>query len=156
MVGANANHKHAGAGGSSQVKAFYEITPLQGLKNSFSDNTEINHAEGYAIKEGGKADPKMIAEAVKVVSEADEAIYVGGWIHGFSDEWGDNAYDAEAEDKPSMELPFGQEELIDALLVANPNTVIVLMGGGPIDMRGWKDKAKVIVQAWYPLSLIHI
>ncbi len=150
VVGANANWKHAGAGGSSQVKAYYEITPLQGLKNSFLDGTEINYAQGYEIKKDGTADRQLIAEAAKTVSEADAAIYVGGWIHGYSDEWNDNAYDAEAQDKPSMNLPFGQDELIEALLAANPNTIIVLMGGGPVDMRKWKDKAKAIVQAWYP------
>ena len=150
VVGANADHKHAGAGGSSQVKAFYEITALQGLKNSFADGAEITHAAGYEIKRGRVDNQQMIADAVKAVSEADAAIYVGGWIHGFSDEWNDNAYDAEAKDKADMNLPFGQDELIEAVLAANPNTVIVLMGGGPIDMRKWKSKAKAIVQAWYP------
>ena len=150
VVGANASHKHAGAGGSSQVKAYYEITPLQGLKNGFLDRAEITYRPGYEIKKGGTSDQRLINEAVKAVVEADAAIYVGGWIHGFSDEWNDNAYDAEALDKPSMQLPFGQDELIEALLAANPNTIIVLMGGGPIDMRRWKGQAKAIVQAWYP------
>ncbi|MEO1260184.1 MAG: glycoside hydrolase family 3 C-terminal domain-containing protein [Bacteroidota bacterium] len=150
VVGANADWKHAGAGGSSQVKAFYEITPLQGLKNSFLDGAEVSYRPGYEIKKEGSTDQQMIDEAVKAVAEADAAIYVGGWIHGYSDEWNDNAYDAEVVDKPSMSLPFGQDELIEALLAANPNTIIVLMGGGPVDMRGWKDRAKAIVQAWYP------
>jgi beta-glucosidase len=48
-----------------------------------------------------------------------------------------------------MMLPFGQEALIEALLNANPNTIIVLVSGGPVDMRAWNDQAKAIVQAWY-------
>jgi beta-glucosidase len=83
------------------------------------------------------------------VSTADAAIYIGGWVHGYSDAWDDNAYDAEVLDKPSMILPFGQEALIQAVLQANPNTIIVLVGGGPVDMRKWKNKTKGIVQAWY-------
>lgn len=150
VIGANANHKHAGAGGSSQVKAFYEITPLEGLKNSLSDGTEITHVQGYKIQKDGKSNSQLIAEAVKAVKGADAAIYIGGFIHGFSDEWADNAYDAEDIDKTDMYLPFGQDELIEAVLTANPNTVIVLMGGGPVDMRRWKNKANAIVQAWYP------
>ena len=150
VIGTNADHKHAGAGGSSQVKAFYEVTPLQGLKNSLADKVEITHVKGYEIKVGGKSNPKLIAEAVAAVKGADAAIYVGGFIHGFSDEWDDNAYDAENKDKSDMFLPFGQDELIEAILAANPNTIIVLMGGGPVDMRRWKNKAKAIVQAWYP------
>ena len=33
VIGANADRKHAGGGGSSQVKAYYEITALEGLRN---------------------------------------------------------------------------------------------------------------------------
>jgi beta-glucosidase len=49
-----------------------------------------------------------------------------------------------------MNMPFGQNELIKAVLAANPNTVVVLMGGGPIDMSAWVNQAKGIIQAWYP------
>ncbi len=149
VVGANATRKQAGGGGSSQVKAFYEITPLEGLQNLLGDGTTINYAPGYEVSREGGTTAEMIAEAVEQVSNADAAIYVGGWIHGYSDEWDDNAYDAEATDKPDMMLPFGQEELIRAVLDANPNTIIVLVGGGPVDMRAWQADAKGIVQAWY-------
>ncbi len=150
VVGANANWKHAGAGGSSQVKAFYEITPLAGLQNLLGDDVAIDYAPGYVIKKDAGADDKLIQEAVKAVSEAETAIFVGGWIHGYSDEWNDNAFDAEEVDKPSMHLPFGQDKLIKEVLKANPNTIIVLAGGGPIDMRAWQGDAKAIIQAWYP------
>ena len=149
VIGANANRKNAGAGGSSQVKAFYEITPLQGLQNLLGDEVDIQFSKGYEINERGSLNTQLINEAVKAVVEADAAIYVGGWIHGYSDEWDDNAYDAEFVDKPDMFLPFGQDKLIQAILKANPNTIIVLVGGGPVDMNAWKKNAKGIVQAWY-------
>lgn len=47
-------------------------------------------------------------------------------------------------------MPFGQNELIKAVEAANPKTVVVLMGGGPIDMTQWADQTKGIIQAWYP------
>ncbi|MEL6968956.1 MAG: glycoside hydrolase family 3 C-terminal domain-containing protein [Bacteroidota bacterium] len=150
VVGANATRKHAGGGGSSQVKAFYEVTPLEGLQNLLGDEVTINYSEGYQVEKGGGSKADLIAAAVEQVSQADAAIYVGGYIHGYSDEWNDNAYDAEATDKPDMYLPFGQDELIEAVLTANPNTIIVLMGGGPVDMQKWQANAKSIVQAWYP------
>ena len=149
VIGANADRKHAGGGGSSQVKAFYEVTPLHGLQNYLGDAVTIEHAQGYVIEREGKANAELISEAVEAVTAADAAIYVGGWIHGYSDAWDDNAYDAEVVDKPDMMLPFGQDELINAVLDANPNTIIVLVSGGPADMRTWKDKAKGIIQAWY-------
>ena len=150
IIGANADRKHAGAGGSSQVKAFYEVTPLQGLKNLLRDEVAIEYSTGYDIQREGTSTAHLISEAVNNVSTADVAIYVGGWIHGYSDDWNDNAYDAEVVDKPNMNLPFGQDELIEAILQANPNTIIVLMGGGPVDMQSWESNAKSIIQAWYP------
>jgi beta-glucosidase len=150
LVGAHATHKHAGAGGSSQVKATYEVTPLEGLKNLLGDGVSIDHAPGFNIEREWKVDTDLINEAVRKVSGADAAIYIGGWIHGYSDDWNDNAYDAEVVDKPDMNLPFGQSELIKAVLKANPNTVIVLFGGGPSDNRAWQHDAKAILQAWYP------
>lgn len=149
VVGANAVHKHAGAGGSSQVKAYYEVTPLEGLQNLLGDQVAISHAPGYVIEREGTANADLIQEAVDLVSSSDAAIYVGGLIHGYSDEWNDNAYDAEVLDKPDMMLPFGQDELIEAVLEANPNTIIVLVGGGPVDMQAWEANTNAIVQAWY-------
>ena len=49
-----------------------------------------------------------------------------------------------------MLMPFGQDELLKAVTEANPNTVVVLMGGGPIDMSQWAGNTKSILQAWYP------
>jgi len=150
VIGANATRKNAGAGGSSQVNAKYEITPLAGLKTLVGDKIKITNAEGYAIVKGGGADKKLIQEAAKAAKSAEVAVYVGGFIHGYSDAWNDNAFDSEGIDKPDMNLPFGQDEVIDAVLKANPNTIIVLIGGGPVDMTKWVGKAKGIIQAWYP------
>jgi beta-glucosidase len=150
VIGANADRKNSGAGGSSQVNAKYEITPLAGLKKLVGDRITIKHAPGYIIDKKGTVDKKLIDEAAKAAASAQVAIYVGGFIHGYSDSWGDNAYDTEGEDKPSMNLPFNQDEVINAVLKANPNTIIVLIGGGPSDMTKWVGKAKVIIQAWYP------
>ncbi|MBN1270012.1 MAG: glycoside hydrolase family 3 C-terminal domain-containing protein, partial [Kiritimatiellae bacterium] len=41
-------------------------------------------------------------------------------------------------------------ELIKAVAAANPKTVVVLVNGTPVDMRGWLDAAPAIVEAWYP------
>lgn len=150
VIGVNADRKFGKLGGSSQVPAQYEITPLQGLKNQAGHRVKINYVPGYKIERGRKADPAMIEKAVKAAKEADAVVLVGGWIHGFSPEWDDNAYDAESVDKPDMQLPFGQNELIKAVTEANPNTVVVMMGGGPVDMTSWLGRTRGLLQAWYP------
>ena len=82
---------------------------------------------------------------------ADAVVYVGGSFHGYDyTKWSDNAYDAEGTDKPDLKMPFGQDALVQAVLAANPKTVVVLLGGGPIETSAWVDQAKGVVEAWYP------
>lgn len=149
VIGANAGRENSMGGGSSQVKALYEITPLQGLKN-IAPNVVVNYAQGYTIERKSTPTAAMINDAVEAAKKSDVVIYVGGWTHGYDySVWDDNAYDAEGTDKPDMKMPFGQDELIKAVIRANPNTVIVLVGGGPVDMTAWVADAKGIVSAWY-------
>ncbi|MFT3824763.1 MAG: glycoside hydrolase family 3 C-terminal domain-containing protein [Chitinophagaceae bacterium] len=151
VIGYNAERRQSLGGGSSQVKAFYEITPLKGLQQLAGNNINITYSKGYNIERGAKADATLIKEAADAAAKADVAIVVGGWTHGYNYAvWKDNAYDAEDTDKPDMNMPFGQDELIQAVLAANPKTIVVLMGGGPIDMTRWIDRVPAIVQAWYP------
>ncbi|AHJ97043.1 glycoside hydrolase family 3 C-terminal domain-containing protein [Hymenobacter swuensis] len=151
VIGANATRENALGGGSSQVKAKYEITPLAGLQKALGPNAKITYAPGYKIARDQSADPQLIAQAVAAAKAAEVVIIVGGATHGYDYKvWSDNAYDAEGYDKPDMKMPFGQDELIKAVLAVNPNTVVVLMNGGPIDVSAWAGQAKGIVEAWYP------
>ena len=129
----------------------YEITPLEGLKKiAGTNNITINYAPGYTIARNATPSPAMIEEAVAAAKKSDMAIVVGGWTHGYDyNKWDDNAYDAEGVDKPDMNMPFGQDELINAVIKANPNTIVVLVGGGPVDMTKWIGSAKGIVATWY-------
>ncbi|MDB5200820.1 MAG: glycoside hydrolase family 3 [Ferruginibacter sp.] len=149
VIGYNAERKQSMGGGSSQIRAFYEVTPLAGIRN-MAGNIKVNYAQGYDIKRDGGANDAMIAEAVEAAKKSDVVIMVGGWTHGFRyDVWKDNAFDAEDIDKVDMQMPFGQNELLKAVMKANPKTVVVLMGGGAIDMTQWIDQAPAILQAWY-------
>ena len=151
VIGYNAERKQAMGGGSSQVRAFYEVTPLAGIQALAGKNIAISYAPGYEIKRGGTANAALIQQAVEAAAKAEVTILVTGWTHGYDySVWKDNAYDAEDTDKPDMQMPFGQDELIKAVLKANPKTIVVLMGGGAIDMSGWVNNAPAIMQAWYP------
>jgi beta-glucosidase len=151
VIGYNAERTQSMGGGSSQVRAFYEVTPLKGLQKMAGDNINVTYAKGYDIKRGATADAALIQQAVDVASKADVVVYVGGSTHGYNySVWNDNAYDAEATDKKDMKMPFGQDELLTAVIKSNPKTVVVLMAGGAIDMRQWLAQAPAILQAWYP------
>jgi len=70
---------------------------------------------------------------------ADTVIFCGGLNHSF---------DTESFDKPHMDLPDEQNELIPLLAEANPNTVVTLTAGSPVSMP-WIDSVKAVVWSWY-------
>ena len=80
-----------------------------------------------------------IAEAVALAKEADITIVVAG----LTPEW-----ESEGQDRINMDLPGEQNELIEQVAAANPNTVVVLNSGSPLHMP-WVDKVKSVLQMWY-------
>ena len=136
VIGDNAVLPQDHGGGSSQIKSFYEISPLQGIVNRAGKDVNIIFSEGYQEKGGSNLTDRAVAAA----KEADVVIYVGGLVH--------KGYDSEGTDHPDYKLPFGQDELIQKIVAANPRTVVVLLGT-PAEMDAWVDRAPAVLQAWY-------
>jgi beta-glucosidase len=78
--------------------------------------------------------------AVRAAAGADVALV----FIGTSGEW-----ESEGFDRPDMELPGRQVELVEKVAAANPNTIVVLNTGSPISML-WLDKVAAVVEAWFP------
>ena len=57
--------------------------------------------------------------------------------------------ESEATDRPSLNLPSAQDELISAVAAANPHTVVVINAGAPVAMP-WLSQVAGVVEAWYP------
>ncbi|HEY0083390.1 MAG TPA: glycoside hydrolase family 3 C-terminal domain-containing protein, partial [Pyrinomonadaceae bacterium] len=140
VIGENAVRLHASGGGSAGVKAFYEITPLEGIVRRAGDAADVSFSMGY--RESGDREA-LVKRAVRAARAADIAVVVGGLNH-------DKFFDAEASDRKDMKLPYGQDELIRRIVEANPRTVLVLFGGGPVEMGSWLARVPAVVQAWYP------
>lgn len=160
VVGENANFTHSNGGGSAEIKALYEITPLLGLKMKLGGNTEVKYVKGYDSNR--EVSKELLLEAVKEAENADAVIYVGGLKHvaeelqlennalGVNkDEEIKRRIDSEGYDRSDMKLPYNQDELIKELLKVNKNTVIVISSGSPVDMSEWADNAHTLVQTWY-------
>lgn len=139
VIGENAVRLQAYGGGSSRIKAFYEVTPLQGILRRIGDKANVSFSVGY----GEKSDEDLTARAVRAASQADVVIYVGGLNHSLG-------LDSEAADRKDMKLPFGQDELIGRIVEANPRTIVVLLGGGPVELGPWLSRVPAVLQAWYP------
>jgi beta-glucosidase len=81
----------------------------------------------------------MIAEAVRLAKKSDVVVLVAGLNH----EW-----EAEGFDRLDMKLPGAQNELIERVVKANKNTIVVLNAGSPLEMP-WIDKVPAVLQLWY-------
>ncbi len=94
----------------------------------------------FACGVGRPLGDEAIAEAVNAARGADVALV----FVGRNGEW-----DTEGSDLPSIELPGRQNELVAAVAAANPNTVVVLQTGGPVEMP-WLGSVAGLLEAWYP------
>ena len=160
VIGENANIRHSEGGGSAEVKSLYEVTPLMGIKMLLGGNAEVSYAKGYTHDLNERE--ALREEAIQLAKNSDVVIFVGGLKHTKEDfSLFQNALhsskeedmvvniDSEGNDKTDMKLPYNQDEIINTLLEVNPNTVVVITAGSPVDMSSWVCDSKALVTVSY-------
>ena len=158
VVGENAIKMMTVGGGSSSLKAQREILPLDGLNAQCTKHNAqytIDYARGYvgdtiqsfdgvtvgrSLQET-RSQAELTAEAVEKAKQADVVIFFGGLNKS-------DFQDCEGHDRKQYELPYGQNELIEALVAANPRLVYVNISGNAVAMP-WADRVPAILQAWF-------
>lgn len=83
----------------------------------------------------------LLDRAVEAAAAADVAIL----LVGTTGEW-----ETEGNDRELLALPGEQDELIRRVTDVQPNTVVVLNAGSPVDVRAWIDNAPALLQVWFP------
>ena len=165
LIGDFATRLQCHSGGSSELKALDEISPLVGLVKRLGEHTNITFSEGFRPVDPPRRqattydtagmrvattrpedvvyqpDEALIARAVEAAKAADVAIIVGGTGHG-------PRFDQEGSDRRDLRLPYGQDELIRRVVAANPKTIVVLIDGGAVDMP-WLDHVPAVVNFFY-------
>lgn len=155
VIGENAVKMMTVGGGSSSLKVKQEISPLDGLKNRLSGKAEITYVRGYVGDASGeyngvvtgqnlvdnRSAAELMEEALQVARTADYVIFVGGLNKS-------PGQDCEDADRVSLELPYGQDGLIESLAEVSRNLIVVNVSGNAVAMP-WADKVSAIVQAWY-------
>jgi beta-glucosidase len=125
LIGPAAMMAKTGGGGSSQVKALYEVAPLEGLQSKIGATVTVT------LDDGSNA-----AKAVALAKGADLAIVMVG--------------DKEAEGHDhSIALDDATNALVEAVAAANPKTVVVLKTGSAVLMP-WLAHVPAVLEAWYP------
>jgi len=148
VIGENATKSLTIGGGSSSLKVGYEVSPLQGLINKYGKE-HILYSKGYASTRTSSAqeiktklnEDSLIRSAVETALHADVVLFIGGLNKNRNQ-------DCEGGDRKNMNLPFGQDKLIEALLKVNKNVAIILLSGNAVSMP-WVNRVPSIVQAWY-------
>ena len=152
VVGENAIKMMTVGGGSSSLKAQKEILPLDGISARFGG---VDYARGYVgdtvqsyngVTVGRslyetRSKEELIAEAVEKARQADVVIFVGGLNKS-------NHQDCEGHDRKNYDLPYAQNEVIEAILKVNPRLVYVNISGNGAVLP-WIQKVPVVVQAWF-------
>ena len=157
VIGDNATRKHSNGGLSSEIKAVYEVTPLEALRAKWGDKVDIRFAQGYeklsTFVEGSnngqssgtfssktQESDALLKEAVEVARTSDVARLVCGLNHD---------YDTESFDRLNMDIPYGQVKLIQEVVKANPRTIVVMIAGSPLNMAAVDICSPAIVWAWF-------
>jgi beta-glucosidase len=148
VIGENATRSMIVGGGSTALKAAYEISPLQGLQNKYGKD-KIVYSMGYASGPshyGAEAPSKLNADsllnaAVELARTSDVVFFIGGLNKNYYQ-------DCESGDRKSLNLPFGEDKLIESIQKANKNVVVILLSGNAVDMP-WLSKIPAVVQSWH-------
>ena len=156
VVGENAIKMMTVGGGSSSLKAQREILPLDGINAQCSMlNVQCDFVRGYVgdtvqsyngVTVGRslyetRSQEELTAEAVAKAKEADVVIFIGGLNKS-------DHQDCEGHDRLSYDLPYAQNEVIEAILKVNPRLVYVNISGNGAALP-WLDKVPAVVQAWF-------
>jgi beta-glucosidase len=146
MIGPNAAVARTGGGGSSLVRPKYAIAPLDGIRERVGSGVEVKYALGVGMDgedptvDTPEGRARLLKEAADAAAHADVAVVVVGRYAKL---------ESESFDVKTMDLPAGQDELIEAVERANPHTIVVLNTGDPVTMTKWIAQTPALVEMWY-------
>jgi len=142
VIGPSAAVARTGGGGISLVRPKYAITALDGIREAAGPQAAVSYALGAAMEgeDAANAPQALREQAVALARKSDVAVVVVGYSP---------QREGEGFDRKSMDLPAGQDELIEAMAGANRNTIVVIAAGAPVTMARWIGRVPAVMYAWY-------
>ena len=132
FIGEFADKPRFQGGGSSHINCFRTTSALEAAAG-----LPVLYAQGYSATKDA-ATEEQIAEAVAAAKKAKIAIVFAGLP---------DVYESEGYDRTHMRMPECQNRVIEAVASANPNTVVVLHNGSPVEMP-WIGKVKAVLETY--------
>jgi beta-glucosidase len=130
VIGPDAYPAVTGGGGSSHATAFEPVSILTGIANLLGPSAHVFYSPFMPGDDAQKT----------AVAQADVAIVAVGF---------DAKTEGEGHDR-TFTLPAGQDALVEQVVAANPHTIVLLTGGGGMDVSRWLDKVPALLHLYYP------
>ena len=130
IIGPNVYPAVTGGGGSSEAKAFEPVSILTGIATLLGPDAHVFYSATMPDTDDEK----------KAVAQADVVIVAVGFFPKTESEGHDRTFT----------LPAGQDALVEQAIALNPRTIVLLTGGGGMDVSGWLDKVPAVLHLYYP------
>ena len=131
FIGEFADKPRYQGAGSSHINVPHPVSALEAVGDS------VAYARGYDAH-SDQTDDALLNQAVKTAKDAEVAVIFAGLP---------DAFETEGADRDHMRLPDNQNELIAAVAAVNPNTVVVLHGGSPVELP-WLDRVPAVLSMY--------
>ena len=153
VIGPNADNRKALVGNYEGTASRY-VTVLEGIQDYLGDSVRVRYSEGCHLYQDrfssiAQADDRF-SEVRGVCAESDVVIACLGLDAGLEGEEGDQSNQFASGDKPSLNLPGRQEELLKVILESGKPVVVVLISGSALAVNTADERADAVLLALYP------
>ncbi|OAB33097.1 beta-glucosidase [Paenibacillus macquariensis] len=137
IIGGFAEKPRYQGGGSSHINSTRKDNAIEEMQKITGDAATFTYAKGYNIEED-HVNEELLLEARSAAEQSDVAIVFAGLP---------DRYESEGYDRSHMQLPENHNRLIEAVAEVQPNTIVILSNGSPIEMP-WVDSVKGVVEGY--------
>lgn len=153
IIGPNANNRRALVGNYEGTASRY-VTVSEGIQDYLGDEVKVFYSEGcHLYKEkisGLSEDNDRLSEVKAVCNESDVIIACMGLDSGLEGEEGDEGNQYASGDKPNLNLPGLQEDILKTIYESGKPVILVMLSGSALAINWADEHIPAIIQGWYP------
>jgi beta-glucosidase len=153
VIGPNANNRRSLVGNYEGTASRY-VTVSEGIQDYLGDEVRVFYSEGcHLYKEkisGLSEDNDRLSEVKAVCNESDVIIACMGLDSGLEGEEGDEGNQYASGDKPNLNLPGLQEDILKTIYESGKPVILVMLSGSAMAINWADEHIPAIIQGWYP------